>query len=597
MKREVKAPNGATIKAPEPPRSEIRQFSNAIEYMVDQMAQRWRTQIFKELNQDTIEKFTDAKQTGNFSKVFLTMAGRVRRKLLKQFDGERLDKMVDKYTGKVDKRNKAEFYRRASKSVGISREELEATEGLTFQINAFKAETQQWVKKMRDDTLQMWTSNTLRQMAEGKGLPEILSQFDGMVEQRKGHAKMVARTQIATFNSLTSKARAQNLGITKARWVTSADERVRPSHSSRNGKEFELSEGLYDSMDGKTLLPGTDYQCFPGSVKINHSSLCQKLYRRWYTGELTEIVRDDGVVLSATPNHPIFTVDGFKPASLLNVGENLLCTLDKGVNGVEFDSDDMIPTFEQFFSAVDLLGIEHGIAPASSGKFHGDISDSDVDVIALDGLLMDQADTFVAQEFNKLNLTGPDNMIVLESFTCFGKGNFGTHGFGSPPDRVVSLLNLVRSRLLIHFGPLELFRFALGSWANSGFDKSCSNSSPAGVKMFGDSVFAMSALVHGLDFFDRQISFAKTGAGPNNLHANLFQLPRKGGLVDSDFGSGELDGKSNLYKTCRVVDKRTVDFSGHIYNLQSVSGDYIANTTAVSNCRCDYIMVIPEMED
>ena len=82
---------------------------------------------------------------------------------------------------------------------------------------------------MRDDTLQMWTSNTLRQMAEGKGLPEILSQFDGMVEKRRGHAKMVARTQIATFNCLTSKARAQNLGITKARWVTSADERVRPA--------------------------------------------------------------------------------------------------------------------------------------------------------------------------------------------------------------------------------------------------------------------------------------------------------------------------------------------------------------------------------
>jgi len=261
MKREVAAPNGATIKAPEPPRSEIRQFGNAIEYMVDQMAQRWRTQIFKELNQDTIEKFTDAKQSGNFAKVFLTMAARVQRKLLKQFDGERLDKMVDKYTGKVDKRNKAEFYRRAEEKIGISREELEATEGLTFQINAYQLETMQWVKKMRDDTLQQWTSQTLRQMAEGKGLPEILKQFDGMVEQRRGHAKMVARTQIATFNSLTSKARAQNLGITKAIWVTASDERVRSSHASRDGKEFELSEGLYDSSDGKTLLPGTDYQC------------------------------------------------------------------------------------------------------------------------------------------------------------------------------------------------------------------------------------------------------------------------------------------------------------------------------------------------
>ena len=268
MKREVKSPNGAKIKAPEPPKSEIRQFGNAIEYMVDQMAQRWRTQIFKELNQDTIEKFTDAAQVGNFAKVFLAMSARVRRKLLKQFDDKRIEKLAKKFTGKVDKRNKAEFYRRAEETIGISREELEATEGLTSQINAYQLETMQWVKKMRDDTLQQWTSNTLRQMAEGKGLPEILKQFDGMVEQRKGHAKMIARTQISTFNSLTSKARAQNLGITKAVWKTAADERVRTCHQVRDGKEYLLSEGLYSSCDGKTLQAGTDYNCRCTAIMI-----------------------------------------------------------------------------------------------------------------------------------------------------------------------------------------------------------------------------------------------------------------------------------------------------------------------------------------
>jgi len=268
MKREVKAPKGAQIKSPEPPRSEIRQFGNAIEYMVDQMAQRWRTQIFKELNQDTINKFTDATQVGNFAKIFLAMAARVRRKLLKQFDDKRIENLAKKYTSKVDNRNKSEFYRRAEEKIGISREELEATEGLTSQIKAYQLETMQWVKKMRDDTLQQWTSNTLRQMAEGKGLPEILEQFDGMVEQRKGHAKMVARTQISTFNSLTSKARAQNLGITKAIWRTAGDERTRTCHQARDGKEYLLSEGLYSSCDGKTLLPGTDYNCRCTAIMI-----------------------------------------------------------------------------------------------------------------------------------------------------------------------------------------------------------------------------------------------------------------------------------------------------------------------------------------
>ena len=270
MKREVKAPKGAQIKSPEPPRSEIRQFGNAIEYMVEQMSKRWRTQILKELNQDTISKFSDASQVGNFAKIFLAMAARVRRKLLKQFDDKRIENLAKKYTSKVDNRNRAEFYRRAEEKIGISREELEATEGLTSQINAYQLETMQWIKKMRDDTLQQWTSNTLRQMAEGKGLPEILSEFDGMVEQRKGHAKMIARTQISTFNSLTSKARAQNLGIKRAKWVTSRDERVRgnpggkypnarPSHYALDGVEFDLSKGAY--INGQYLLPGTSPNC------------------------------------------------------------------------------------------------------------------------------------------------------------------------------------------------------------------------------------------------------------------------------------------------------------------------------------------------
>jgi len=260
MKRTVEAPKETSIKSPEAPKTQEREFGDIIEKMVERMARQWKNQVLHDFNKSTIEKFADA-QTGNFAKILLSMAKRVKKKLLSQYDDSRIESMSNQFTGKVDKRNQKELYGKLERKIGISRDELEATEGLTFQINAYKLETSQWVKKLRDETLEDWTSNTLRLMADGKGLPEILSQFDGMVEKRKNHAKMVARTQIASFNSLTTKARAQNLGLTKAVWVTSQDERVRRSHATRNGKEFDLSEGLYSAQDGKTLLPGTDYQC------------------------------------------------------------------------------------------------------------------------------------------------------------------------------------------------------------------------------------------------------------------------------------------------------------------------------------------------
>jgi SPP1 gp7 family putative phage head morphogenesis protein len=278
MQRQISAPKETEIKAPTASKSEIRQFAAAIDYMVDQMAKRYRHQVLEALQKSTVEKFqtTDAAradsaivggvafkdaQVGNFARVFLTMSDKVRRKLLKQFDDDRLEQLAKKYTEKANKRNADLFYSAVESKVGISKAELEATEGLTAQINAYKLETFQWIRKMRDDTMAEWTGNTLRDMAEGKSLPEIMQQFDGMVEKRRNHAKMIARTQISTFNSLTSKARARNLGIEKAVWVTAHDERVRPSHKARDGKEFDLAEGLYSSIDGKTLLPGTDYQC------------------------------------------------------------------------------------------------------------------------------------------------------------------------------------------------------------------------------------------------------------------------------------------------------------------------------------------------
>ncbi len=73
---------------------------------------------------------------------------------VRKYDDKRLEKLAKDKNGKVNKRNKSEFYRRIASRIGISREELEATEGLTFQIKAYQPETYKWIRKMRDETLQ-----------------------------------------------------------------------------------------------------------------------------------------------------------------------------------------------------------------------------------------------------------------------------------------------------------------------------------------------------------------------------------------------------------------------------------------------------------
>lgn len=278
MERQIQKPNGGEIKGADPSRASEREFTQALDYMIEQMSRQIRNQVLLELNKGTVEKFADSAadeqtktvitrlnikdaQIGNYATVFLKLNRAAQRKVLKRFDDKRLERVARDILNKVNRRNADQFYSRVERQVGINASELLNSEGLQANINALILESAQWAKKLRDDTLEFYTSNTLRAMAEGKSLSEVLEQFDDMVEKRKNHAKTVARTQVSTFNSLVGKARAQNLGIEKAVWVTSRDERVRPCHQVRNGKEFDLSKGLYSSCDGKFLLPGVDYNC------------------------------------------------------------------------------------------------------------------------------------------------------------------------------------------------------------------------------------------------------------------------------------------------------------------------------------------------
>ena len=260
MKRQLQANKPTNIKAPLPLKSVENSFARALKQMIDQMHTRFTNQAIDNLNKGTIDKFEDA-QVGNFAKIFLGLAQKVKRKLLRQFSDDRIERMVEDMTTTINSRNQALLYEAIEKEIGISSKDLISTEGLTPSINALILETQQWVKKLRDDTLEYFTNTTLRGMAEGKSMAEIRTGLNAETKKRKLNAEMVARTQIGTFNSLSTKIRAQNLGITKAIWVSSRDERVRASHAQRDGKEFDLSEGLYSSLDGKTLLPALDYRC------------------------------------------------------------------------------------------------------------------------------------------------------------------------------------------------------------------------------------------------------------------------------------------------------------------------------------------------
>ena len=265
MQRKITADSELTFKTPKPSKTIERQFGKAVSSMIAAMGVQFENETLEKLNQKTIEKFEGKQfgdaQTGNYAGIFLNLSKTARKKLLAKFSDDRLKELAKQILSKSDKLSTQQFYANVEKEIGIDTKELIRTEGLKPETNALILETTEWLKVLRDETLQEFTANTLRVMSTGADFETVMNQYRGTVKAKKNHAKFIARNQIQNFNSISTKIKAQNLGVTEAKWLTSEDERVRLCHKVRNGKRFKLSEGLFSSCDGKTLLPGIDFNC------------------------------------------------------------------------------------------------------------------------------------------------------------------------------------------------------------------------------------------------------------------------------------------------------------------------------------------------
>lgn len=287
MKRNINATGGAQVRVTGPSRKLEREFQGVLSGMVKTMSERFMNNTFKKMNKGTVEKFEDSAmpeitrfsdasmaieyngeqfqfkdaQVGNYAAIFLAMSKKSQRMIMKQFSDSKIKAIVGGILLKAKADNAKSLYGNIEKITGISVQELAAKEALKANTNALILETSQWSMKLRNEALESFTANSLRGMAQGMGIDEVIEDFNALSSERVTRAKMAARTQLSTFNSLLTKVRAQNLGITKAVWITSQDERVRPSHADRNGKEFELDKGLTSSKDNKDLLPGVDFNC------------------------------------------------------------------------------------------------------------------------------------------------------------------------------------------------------------------------------------------------------------------------------------------------------------------------------------------------
>ena len=279
-------------------------------------------------------------------------------------------------------------------------------------------------------------------------------------------------------------------------------------------------------------------QCFSGEAMVSTQSL-RSVSKRWYDGRFVDVfTTEDTPQLSGTPNHPALTRRGWVPLSELRNGDELV--VYRGSMRPMLDlpgNQGVVSRVEDVFESFRMTsGMSSSSMPQSPEQFHGD------------GML--------GNEY--VDIVGAD--VPLE--------------FGVELDR---LLDEELSFRNADLPSKSSFRgFAFGGERHRGSAGSVVSSSRHGFRV------------------------RESGSLLSASHAELLlpeHVSNSAGFEADDLGRlfESLSGSIDFHRVTGVFD-RVGGFRGHVYNLHTDEGWYIANSVPVHNCLCSITPELPDLD-
>lgn len=410
---------------------------------------------------------------------------------------------------------------------------------------AYLAQATNTFEEVGADLWETARSELLDGFQQGESIPDLRERLRGSAGLTGRNATLVARTQVLDASNAGSydTARVSGLDLLKG-WEATPDARTRDTHSAAGA--FYQGDGMIALADPFTVggfacerphdpsLPASErYNCFPAGTLVQAGRI-ERAYRRWFDGELVDIVTAEGKHLSGTPNHPVLTRRGWVGLGLIAEGDELLCY---GVDpdGASRHHIDAVPTeIEKCFDALSVVGELVRVA-SHRVDFHGERPQGYVDVVRRDGELSDHIRTSVVECLGDLPLPLTD---VGLSHLSGGRGQ--------------------AARCLAAGGTSDGI-MGCGSQGQAVLGASSGHSDKHRI-----------ATIPGLD-------------------TPTEQEPTKSSPLYSGFDSETLLGLAGQIGTDKVIGVRRRPWSGHVYNLQTAGGTYVANDIIVHNCRCTLV--------
>jgi HK97 family phage portal protein len=384
----------------------------------------------------------------------------------------------------------------------------------------------------------------------GESISEIITRVAkelGDFAATNGKAETIARTETLTAVSIGQGAALKNAqkvipGLRKA-WLNAGDARVRDSHVELQAETVAAEDDFSNGLRWPRDIGGPANEvinCFPAGTNVEALGM-EKSFQRFYRGPMVTVKFKSGKQLTATPNHPVLSDKGWIGLGSLSEGSKVFktggfdtaATTQRDVNHIKSGID-------QVFSSM----LKSSFAPmrvdGGRADFHRDGSTHDVNIVGVPDSLKNGIETKSFQVGMDFSLA-ESNFAHGDRPSLGGdKQSFGGVGATHPG---ISSANLGQSLLPIHSAPFE--KFSLGSSALS------------------EPTF---------------IQTSQDGSSRDIKHP-------------ADLRDGELLLEVELDDVVSV-DVRS-SFEGHVYNLQTVGGYYIAEGFVSHNCRCTLIMLPP----
>lgn len=356
---------------------------------------------------------------------------------------------------------------------------------------------------------------------------------------------------------------------------------------------------------GRTLPPETAFldhpHCFPAGTLVSGPPAAGAT-ARMYEGKVVVVRFSGGDELTVTPNHPVLTDGGWVAAGLLDEGSNVIRTVRaQGPSpSVNPDDDDVPALIEDVAESLRGAGrVTSAQVPGSPEDFHGDGSRAEVDVVWTNRFLRDRFDAPLGEEGRQgplnFDLTCHPLFIQLRSAAAFIKrtlaASYGLMGGGGV--QPVLLGRPCGHHETVGFGGSADWYF--------GIDEPSADRAPTDAEGLSDGILGLAGLIAGRDLVVRQPS--TTGGaeldaselpsfGWGSPDTAVPKDPAQPAFADPVPTSADLARFAGDVVSDRVIDTFRRSFSGHVYNLETVAGWYIANGTIVHNCRCSIEPVV-----